>query len=98
MATMDIDKEFAAVDFKIKMLIRKRALEAEARIYGMTPLAYAEMLDQQAKEARLARQAQQQAESAAAMRQVGAAYGALVRGLQQAAESFAQGFQEAMGR
>jgi len=32
------------------------------------------------------------------MRQVGAAYGALVRGLQQAAESFAQGFQEAMGR
>ncbi|QDF16005.1 hypothetical protein H3N89_gp40 [Microbacterium phage MonChoix] len=98
MATMDIDKEFAAVDFKIKMLIRKRALEAEARIYGVTPLAYAEMLDQQAKEERL-RQRQAQVEATAeAARNVGRAYGEMARALSDAANNIAQGFREAFGR
>ncbi|QBZ72267.1 hypothetical protein SEA_RIYHIL_43 [Microbacterium phage Riyhil] len=98
MATMDIDKEFREVDFKIKMLIRKRALEAEARIYGMTPLAYAEMLDQQAKEERL-RQQEAAAEAAAqTARNIGKAYGEMARALSDAVENIAIGFREAFNR
>ncbi|QKN87861.1 hypothetical protein SEA_DOTHRAKI_43 [Microbacterium phage Dothraki] len=99
MATMDIDKEFREVDFKIKMLIRKRALEAEARIYGMTSLAYAEMLDQQAKEESLRQQQEAAAEAAAqAARNIGRAYGEMARALSEAAENIAIGFREAFKR
>ncbi|QPX62444.1 hypothetical protein SEA_THORONGIL_43 [Microbacterium phage Thorongil] len=98
MATMDIDKEFAAVDFKIKMLIRKRALEAEARIYGMTPTAYAEMLDQQAKEERLRQQEAAAQAAAEVARNVGRAYGEMARALSESLENIAAGFREAFGR
>lgn len=98
MATMDIDKEFREVDFKIKMLIRKRALEAEARIYGMTPLAYAEMLDQQAKEERQRQQQAAMQVAAEGARNVGRAYGEMARALQEAVENIAIGFREAFNR
>ncbi|QHB47273.1 hypothetical protein SEA_IOANNES_43 [Microbacterium phage Ioannes] len=98
MATMDIDKEFREVDFKIKMLIRKRALEAEARVYGMTPLAYAEMLDQQAREERLRQQEAAAVAAAQTARNIGRAYGEMARALSEAAENIAIGFREAFKR
>lgn len=98
MATMDIDKEFAAVDFKIKMLIRKRALEAEARIYGMSPMEYAEMLDQQAKEERLRQQEAAAQAAAEVARNVGRAYGEMARALSESLENIAAGFREAFQR
>ncbi|QYW01504.1 hypothetical protein SEA_STORMBREAKER8_42 [Microbacterium phage Stormbreaker8] len=91
MATMDIDKEFAAVDFKIKMLIRKRALEAEARIYGMEPREYAAKLDREAREKAIATAVEQS-------RAVGRAYGEMARSLSDAITHIAEGFREAFGR
>jgi len=98
MATMDIDKEFAAVDFKIKMLIRKRALEAEARIYGMSPMEYAAKLDLEADQKRLEQQQATAQAAAEVARNVGRAYGEMARALSESLENIAAGFREAFGR
>lgn len=88
---MDIDREFREADFRIKMQIRRSALIAEAKIYGMTPEAYAEKLDREA--------AAKRAEDAAeAGRQIGRAYGEMARALQDAAANIAEGFRQAFSK
>jgi len=95
---MDVARELKAVEYKVQLQIRGQALRAEARIYGMDPYEYTEavLLAQRltaAEEARV--QAQQ---TASAMEDVGRAYGQMYRALQDAAASFARGFQAAMGQ
>ncbi|WIC89601.1 hypothetical protein SEA_GARDENB_43 [Microbacterium phage GardenB] len=98
MATMDIDKEFAAVNFKIKMQIRRSALIAEAKIYGMTPEEYAAKLDAEAAEASRVAREQAWASAQESARAVGRAYGEMARALSDAVNSIAEGFREAFQR
>lgn len=95
---MDVAKELAGVEYRVKLKVRGAALAAEARIYGMDPYEYTEwvLLAQRmtaAEETRL--QAQR---AANAMEEVGRAYGQMYRALQDAAASFAQGFRAALER
>lgn len=95
---MDVSREFKEINYRIKLQVRGQALAAEARIYGMDPVEYVEwVLHAQKLDAawEAARQAKQ---TASAMEEVGRAYGQMYRALQEAAESFARGFQQALGR
>ncbi|QKY80280.1 hypothetical protein SEA_LEAFUS_43 [Microbacterium phage Leafus] len=98
MATMDIDKEFAEVNFRIKMQIRRSALIAEAKLYSMTPEEYAAKLDLEAEQARLAREQERQQAQGDAFRALGQAWGQLAANLAYIGEQFNAGVQEGLKR
>lgn len=88
---MDVAKEFKAVDFKIKMQIRRQALEALARIEGIPVEEYIER-----------ELAEQREAVATAYRdnayQVGYMFGTMQRALNEAVEGMAAGIRAALGR
>jgi hypothetical protein len=88
---MDVAREFKEIDFKIKMQIRRQALEATAKIYDMTPAEYAAKLDAEQAAATI------QAYSDSAY-QFGLMVGNLQRAWNEAAESMARGIRAALDR
>lgn len=87
---MDLDKEFAAAERRVKRNIERNYLIAMARIEGMSPEDYARKLDAERAEAQ-ALAAQQAGED------LGRALGTMYRSLQEAAASIARGFQHVVG-
>lgn len=88
---MDVAREFREVNFKIKMQIRRDALIATAKIYNMTPEAYAAKLDAEQAEATLKA-------TRDASYNMGLMIGNLQRAWQESVEQVAAGIKAAMGR
>lgn len=90
---MDVAKEFAAVNYRIKLRARRMALEAEARIYDMEPDRYIELVlySQELSAAERSRAAAAQAMDG--MERVGYAYGQLAKTVREMAAALSRGFQ-----
>lgn len=78
---MDVEVEMAKVRAKVQRQIDRSALEAEARIFGMTPIGYAMTLDAR-------REAERKAEKERVLAQTRANAEALGRTLRDLHDSF----------
>lgn len=88
---MDVAKEFKEVNFRIKMDVRRKALEATAKIYGMTAEEYAAKVLAEEHAATL------QAAHDGAF-QLGLVMGNLARAWNESMEQVAAGIRAAMGK
>lgn len=95
---MDVAEELRGVEYRVKLKVRGMALAAEARVYGMDPVEYTEyVLLAQKIDAELAF-AERAQEVRNGFEAIGEAYGAMYRSLREGMESFARGFQRAVGQ